>query len=391
VPAGSSRSESDPPVPGRLTVVASDVAPIGGMERVAYELCGRLLSRGWALTVIARSCALPPQSRLRFVRLYAPSRPVSLALAASFVHGTFALSRRRDGLVHTHNPILGNRADVISVHFCKRAFVARAGASQRSRDTPLYRLNSWLATQIDLLFERWCFRPGRVRCLAAVSNGLAGEMAEFYPAVADAVRVLPNGVDRAAFAPDATLRARTRGSIGADDAEPIALFVGGDWHRKGLAAAIDAVARAPDWRLVVVGAGDAAEFGRLAQERGAGGRVRFTGKLADPRPWYAAADAFVLPSAYETFSLATLEACAAGLVTITPPLSGIEEFVQDGVGGWLTDPDGEAIAARLRELGGDRALLTRMRAAARRASEPYDWERVTDGYEALFRALAIGG
>lgn len=53
-------AEDHPPGARRLTLVASDVAPIGGMERVAFELCARLLARGWAVTVVARSCALPP-------------------------------------------------------------------------------------------------------------------------------------------------------------------------------------------------------------------------------------------------------------------------------------------------------------------------------------------
>ena len=71
-----------------LTLVASDVAPVGGMERVALELCARLLERGWDLTIIARSCTLPAGPRLRFLRILAPSRPVSVALAASWLHGS---------------------------------------------------------------------------------------------------------------------------------------------------------------------------------------------------------------------------------------------------------------------------------------------------------------
>src|SRR5262249_33079657 len=138
------------PVAGarQLTFVASDVAPIGGMERVAFELCTRLLERGWQLTVVARSCALAPSPRLRVVRLLAPSRPVSLALAASFVHGSLVLFRRPGQLVHTNNAVVANRVDVISVHFCERAYRERVGRTRSRRDNPLYRLNSWLASGI---------------------------------------------------------------------------------------------------------------------------------------------------------------------------------------------------------------------------------------------------
>ena len=371
----------------RLTLVASDVAPIGGMERVAFELCSRLLARGWTITVIARSCALPPQPQLRFRRLYAPSRPVSVALVASFLHGTLALPRWRDGLVQTNNAIVANRVDVINVHFCERAYRERIGTSRSRRDSRLYRLNSWLASSFDLLAERWCYRPGRVRCLACVSGGVADDVAQFYPGVGLLARTILNGVDRAAFAPDPELRARTRASMGADGTELVALFVGGDWQRKGVRHAIEAVAAAPGWRLVVVGAGDETHFAELARRHGAAERVRFTGRLADPRPWYAAADVLLLPSSYEPFGLVALEAMASGCACIVADTGGLREVVQDGVNGWFAAADGAAIAARLHELGQDRDRLARMRDAARRTSERHDWDRIVDRYEALYAEL----
>ena len=74
------------------------------MERVAFELSSRLLERGWGVTVIARSCELPPHDRLRFIRLPSPSRPVSVALLCDFVFGAIALRRHRRGLVQTNTP-----------------------------------------------------------------------------------------------------------------------------------------------------------------------------------------------------------------------------------------------------------------------------------------------
>lgn len=313
---------------------------------------------------------------------------MSVALAASFVHGTLLLWRRREGLVQTNNAIVANRVDVVNVHFCERAYRERVGASRSRRDSRLYRLNSWLCSTLDVLAERWCYRPGRVRRLACVSRGVADDVAHFYPAVAGLTRTIPNGVDRAAFTPDPELRARTRASLPAEESELIALFVGGDWQRKGVRHAIEAVAAAPGWRLVVVGAGDEPHFAELARRCGADGRVRFTGRLADPRPWYAAADVLLLPSTYEAFPLVILEAAAAGLAIVAPRINGTDELVDDGVNGWFAPADGAAIAARLRELGQDRDRLARMREAARATSERYDWERIVDRYEALYAELA---
>ena len=59
-------------------------------------------------------------------------------------------------------------------------------------------------------------------------------------------------------------------------------------------------------------------------------RVTFVGMQHDVRPWLWAADVFVFPSAYETFSLVSFQAAAAGLPLIVTHLYGVEEFAKDG-------------------------------------------------------------
>ena len=367
--------------------MASDVAPVGGMERVAFELCSRLLDRGWQITVIARSCGVPAQPGLRFVRILAPSRPVSVALVASLLTGTLAVLRHRRGLVHTTNPVVANRVEVINAQFCDRAYRARVGVQRSSRRSPLYRLSAWVTARVELLSEAWCYRPGRAQLIACASAGLADEVREFYPEVKPTVRVAPNGVDCQAFREAQSRRAETRAQLGVTDDELLGIFVGGDWHRKGLAYAIEAVAASPGWKLAVLGTGDREGFSRLAHDRLAGERVVFQGEVADPRPYYVASDALLFPSHYEAFSLVTLEAAAAGLPLLVPPINGTEELVEDGLNGWLIERDGAAIARRLAQLRAEPARHESMRQAARRSAERYDWERVVDRFESLYAEL----
>jgi UDP-glucose:(heptosyl)LPS alpha-1,3-glucosyltransferase len=343
------------------------------MERVTFEIVRRLHERGWDLTVIARSCALAQDPRLRFHRLLAPSRPVSIALALSYLHGTFLVLRHRRGLLSTTMPVVGNRIDVIGAHFCEAAYRSKVGISRSRRPDPIFRLNSWTAALIELGSERWSYRSGRVRKVVCVSEGLAREIGEQYPAVAQAINVIPNGVDTVAWAPGRGQRATVRVGLGLGEDAPLAIFVGGDWHRKGLHHAIEAVGRAEDWHLIVVGEGDRASFAALADRSRVRDRIHFTGKLLDPRPQFAAADALVFPTSYEAFSLVSLEAAAAGLVLIAPNVNGTEELIDDGINGWFTPPDADAISARLRELSSDRGRMARMRAAARASSMAYDW------------------
>jgi glycosyltransferase involved in cell wall biosynthesis len=290
--------------------------------------------------------------------------------------------------VHTNNPVIPNRVDVITAHFCEHAFKKQVGFSRASRTTLAYRLNTSLAGHLARTCERWSYRPGRVRRVVSVGVGVGAEIRTTFPAIAEAVVSIPNGVDYAAFAPPADGAAAARAELGLPPDAPVALFMGGDWWRKGLHHVIGGVAGAPEWHLVVAGAGSRTAFEEHAERAGAANRVHFVGRLSDPRPALWAADALVLPSAYEAFSLTTLEAAAAGLALLVPRINGTEELVEDGVNGFFCERDGAAIAARLRALGDDRRLLAAVGAAARRSAEAYDWERMVDAYERLYVQLA---
>ena len=100
-------------------------------------------------------------------------------------------------------------------------------------------------------------------------------------------------------------------------------------------------------------------------------RVVFAGMQKDVRPFLWAADAFILPSAYETFSLVAYEAAAAGLPLIAPPLNGIEELIRDGENGFVVDRCRERIAAALKSFAElpEASRITMGRRASSVASE----------------------
>jgi UDP-glucose:(heptosyl)LPS alpha-1,3-glucosyltransferase len=69
-------------------------------------------------------------------------------------------------------------------------------------------------------------------------------------------------------------------------------------------------------------------------------QARFLGELSDLRPAYAAADMFILPTIYDPFSNACLEAMASGLPVITTRANGFCEAMEDRIHGSVVDqPD----------------------------------------------------
>jgi UDP-glucose:(heptosyl)LPS alpha-1,3-glucosyltransferase len=205
------------------------------------------------------------------------------------------------------------------------------------------------------------------------------------------VEITPNGVDPRRFKPDAEARRELRAEQGLGEEDLVALFVGGDWDRKGLAVAIEAMERAAkagvELHLWVVGRGDNARFGELASRHGVAGRVRFFGPRRETERFFQAADVFVLPTLYETFSLVAYEAAASGLPIVATRVNGIEDLIGDGQAGLVVERSSEAVAAGLVRLASDPAERARMGDAGRRRAETFTWERSVSSVLDMYRSL----
>jgi D-inositol-3-phosphate glycosyltransferase len=134
--------------------------------------------------------------------------------------------------------------------------------------------------------------------------------------------------------------------------EALLIYVGRLQPIKGLETLLDAMVRLPEATLLIIG-GDQDEpdngHGALMREQvralGLERRVRFLG--AQPqrrlRLFYAAADATVMPSYYESFGMVALEAMACGSPVVASRVGGLTTTIQDGITGHLV-PEGDPIA-----------------------------------------------
>ena len=362
------------------------------MERSLFETVQRAAS-DVDFCVVSSTLAPELRGRVDWKRVPVPRRPFLLKFALFYLLGWLRVALAGPGVRQTTGAIVPNRADISVVHFCHAGYLAKA---RRSTPASLSGLKGWherLIRKAAVWTERWSYDPRRLRRFVAVSGGVRRELEENYPGITCVVA--PNGVDHARFRPDAAARETARGELGARPDDFVALFVGGDWARKGVDVAIAAVGEARrshgiDASLWVVGPGEVERYRALARSEGVDDRVRFFGRRTDTERFYRAADAFLFPSLYEAFPLVALEAAACGLPIVATNLNGIEEL--EAAGAAVTaERSPAALAAVLRRLEEDAAFRQTIGSAASREAQRYTWERQAAALAALYQELAGRG
>jgi L-malate glycosyltransferase len=146
-------------------------------------------------------------------------------------------------------------------------------------------------------------------------------------------------------------------------------------------------------RLLMVG--DGPELGRaerLAEDLGVSADIHFLGSQEAVEKIIPCADLFVLPSRFESFGLAALEAMACGVPVLASRAGGLPELVVEGETGGLFDVDDEEDLVNQMEamLADEDALKMMGRKARQRAEEKYSLERVLPLYEDLYRRVIAG-
>ncbi|MCA1658639.1 MAG: glycosyltransferase family 4 protein, partial [Verrucomicrobiaceae bacterium] len=181
-----------------------------------------------------------------------------------------------------------------------------------------------------LALEESLFGKGGARRVIANSRMVKEEITRFYGFPAEKIDVVYNGVPLQLFERDEQARAKTREAYGLGKDDIAVLFAGSGWERKGLRFAIDAIERQEKrMTLLVAGRGEGRGFKSE--------RVKFLGVVREMPSLYAAADIFLLPTIYDPFSNACLEALATGLPVITTRANGFSEIIESGRHGTVID------------------------------------------------------
>lgn len=220
--------------------------------------------------------------------------------------------------------------------------------------------------------------------ILAISDGVKDELLCWKPDLVGKVKTVPNGISlNNRVCPERAPKSHLK-----------VLSVGRLVQQKNFETALLAVSQLADldFEYLIAGSGELMEdLRRQTMELGLSRRVVLLGHVADVPNLLMEVDVFLIPSLWEGFGLAQVEAMNAGLPSVVADVPGLRELIQgDEQSGLLVDPsDPTEIAAALRE------LLTRpgMRKVygenAFRRSLSFDENRMFEGYAHVYRTNLV--
>lgn len=369
----------------RIAFVVEHCHLRGGHERCVAEWARRLATRH-EVTVISHSLSDLPGGLVRCEPIRRIPGPAALQYLGFYVLAGARARTLKDHLIHSQGPNCPV-FDFSSVHTVVRAKYRILRRSREFRQEMTARqYASWRTHyRLAMAVERRLYpRPGGV--LLPVSQGTGRELRDAYKTPPERVEPIPNGVDLDTFLPARPgERENVLHTLGLPRKHSYALFVGGEWARKGLPFAIRVVAASAEGvHLIVAGSGPEACYRALAEKLGIEHRIHFLGSRTDIQALYRVGMALLMPSLYEAFSLVSLEAAASGLPILASRVSGTEELVIDGESGWVLPADPLLWAERLDALAADRALSEQMSRKARETASLFPWERGVARFEELY-------
>ena len=192
-----------------------------------------------------------------------------------------------------------------------------------------------------LAAEKKLFHSARLKAVICNSHMVKAEIQRYFNVPEAKLHVIYSGVDSSFFQPglQAIYREQIRTRYQIPPTATLYLLVGSGFERKGVPLLLRAMLELPqDAHLMIVGKDKKIKlFQANAAALGLAPRVHFAGGQQDVRPYYGAADVFVLPTLYDPFPNVALEAMACGLPIITSSKSGAAELIRNGENGYVCD------------------------------------------------------
>ena len=311
----------------KIAIIRQKFVNYGGAEQFVSEYTRYLAEMGHEVHIYANQWTPShhPNVKIHSVRAFTRNSFLRVLSFAWFV--LQAISFKSYDIVQSHERIW--HQDIYRAgDGCHREWLER-----RSSYLPFIKrffLKFNLFHQLILRLEKRIFEKGECKKIIAISEMVKRNILKHYRLPEDRVKVVYNGVQLDRFDPSNKkyFYDEVRQQLRISDQEVMILFVGSGFERKGLEYLIKSIqyVKEKNWRLVLVGKGNWGKYLKFTTKKKQE-KITCLEPIDEIEKLYAAADFFILPSIYEPFGNANLEALASGLPIITSRNTGASEII----------------------------------------------------------------
>ena len=369
----------------------------GGPARVAYEISKKLVERGhevtvyttdgfkWRIDVEKNKPADVDGIKTYYFRNLSSYLTRKMNLPIPYYLPIVARRTLRDfDMIHIHEyrTVLA----IVVHHYAKKYGIPYVlqphGSLPRIGKEGLKKLYDWV----------WGYNILKDASKVIALTKTEAEQCKMMGVDEDKIEIIPNGIDLSEYEnPPGRGEFRKKYLLN----EKIILYLGRVHKIKGL----DLFARAfaelskeiDNVKLVIAGPDDGylTSLKKLVADLEISDKVLFTGPLYGEEKLraYVDADVYVLPSVYETFPVAVLEACACGVPVIVTDRCGIADFI-DGNVGYVVEYDKNQLRDAITKVLSDEGLRRRFRGVGKRlVREKFSWDKVVLDIENIYLSL----
>ena len=293
-----------------IALVRASYNPFGGAERTIQSVAEALIAGGDACTIVTRHWPENAGQRIahrvvnpRYVTKAGRENSFARCVGQLIDSHAFDLVQSYERIpgAHIYHAVDGVHAEWLTRRQRAQGALSRLGVS----------LNPHHRAVLEL--ERGMYASPNLKAVICISKMVKDDIVRRFGFDGAKCEVIHLDIDTEKFRPRVReeFRESTRTRLGIPAGAQVAVFAGSGFVRKGVAAFLQVVQRLPQLHGIVVGHAKAMpKFKSLAANLGVANRVHFTGGVKDVRPYYGAADVFVMPTLYEPFGLVYGEAMA---------------------------------------------------------------------------------
>ncbi len=315
----------------------------GGLEKYTYNLTRELINSNCEIHIYAHTFTINEKDQQPFNAVFWHKVPMlrkpSWLKVYSFAKNVDRMLRNSQydiiySMTQTYPYDLYRLGDGIIKHWYHQSYPHKFLRYGKYITRPVYIINLYLEKQL--------FHSKKTYYIAN-SHYYKNLAAHYYPGSSSRLHVIYNGVDTARFNPQAISHYRNdiRQSLGLDEHNPLLLFVGNNWERKGLQTLLQTMAalrqRSEPHHLLIVGKGNPKNYMHFIKKHSLSKQIHFVAPTEQIERYYSAADLFVYPTLNDPFANVCLEAMACALPVITSKTNGASELIVDGWNGYLID------------------------------------------------------